>query len=325
MKLLVTGAAGFIGFSFCNSLLQNNKVKLVVGIDNLNSYYSKDLKIKRLKVLQKYKNFHFKKIDLSDLNKINNLFKYNKFDIVINFAAQAGVRYSFTNPKSYFDSNIIGFQNIINAAVKYKVRKFIFASSSSVYGENKSYPLTESSKLMPKNIYSLSKQENEIAANIVSKYSNIKFICLRLFTVYGPFGRPDMFIMKYINASLNNKKFELYNYGNHYRDFTYVDDVIGFVKKLVFKRIKENFSIFNICSSKPIKLSVIISELNKYVKKPKILKKPLHHADVLKTHGSNKKIIAYTKINKFTSIKEGINKTVRWYLNNKNFLIKTFK
>jgi UDP-glucuronate 4-epimerase len=148
---------------------------------------------------------------------------------------------------------------------------------------------------------------------------------LRLFTVYGPFGRPDMFIMKYINASLNNKKFELYNYGNHYRDFTYVDDVIRFVKKLVFKRIKENFSTFNICSSNPIKLSFIISELNKYIKKPKIIKKPIHHADVLKTHGSNKKIIAYTKIKKFTSVKEGISKTVRWYLSNKKFLIKVFK
>jgi UDP-glucuronate 4-epimerase len=325
MRILVTGSAGFIGFSVCNNLLRNSNVKLIVGIDNINSYYSKNLKIKRLNVLQKCKNFQFRKIDLTDLNKINNLFKYNKFDIVINFAAQAGVRYSFTNPKSYFDSNIIGFQNIINAAVKYKVKKFIFASSGSVYGENKSYPLRESSKLMPKNIYSLSKQENEIVANIVSKYSNIKFICLRLFTVYGPFGRPDMFIMKYINASLNNKKFELYNYGNHYRDFTYIDDVIGFVKKLVFKRIKENFLIFNICSSNPIKLSIIITELNKYIKKPKILKKPLHQADVLKTHGSNKKIIAYTKIKKFTSVKEGISKTVRWYLSNKKFLIKVFK
>jgi UDP-glucuronate 4-epimerase len=325
MKILVTGSAGFIGFAVCNKLLRNSNIKFIVGIDNLNSYYSKNLKIKRLNILQKCKNFQFKKIDLSDLNKINNLFKYNKFDVVINFAAQAGVRYSFTNPKSYFDSNIIGFQNIINAAAKYKVKKFIFASSSSVYGENKSYPLTESSKLMPKNIYSLSKQENEIVANIVSKYSNIKFICLRLFTVYGPFGRPDMFIMKYINASLNNKKFELYNYGNHYRDFTYVDDVVRFVKKIVYKKIKENFLIFNICSSNPIKLSVIISELNKYIKKPKIFKRALHHADVLKTHGSNKKIIAYTKINKFTSIKEGISKTVEWYLNNKNFLIKNFK
>ena len=193
--ILITGVAGFIGFSLAKRLLRKKNIN-IVGIDNLNSYYSKKLKLKRLEVLKKNKNFSFHKIDLVQKKKLEQIFRKNKFSTVINFAAQAGVRYSINNPKSYTDSNIIGFINLIETIKFYKIKKFIFASSSSVYGDEKPFPKSETSELNPINLYSLSKLSNEHLAKSMSKSMNAKVIGLRFFTIYGPWGRPDMMIMK---------------------------------------------------------------------------------------------------------------------------------
>ena len=199
MKILVTGCAGFIGFHLCNFYL-NRKNIIIYGIDNLNDYYSVEYKKKRLKILKKNKNFKFHKIDISNYQKLKTIFKKNKFDFVINLAAQAGVRYSITNPSEYVKSNINGFFNIIELSRIHKIKKIIYASSSSVYGEKKVFPLKENMKLAPKNIYSLSKKNNEDMAKIYSAYYGIKFVGLRFFTIYGEWGRPDMLILKIFTA-----------------------------------------------------------------------------------------------------------------------------
>ena len=286
-KILVTGAAGFIGYSLCKKLI-TNKNNEVTGIDNLNSYYSIKLKKARIKELKYEKNFRFYKLDLLEKNKLNDLFKRKKFNIVYNFAAQAGVRYSFENPESYINSNIIGFNNLLNLIKKFKVKKLFFASSSSVYGDIGPFPKKENSKLNTLNIYSLSKLSNEIIAKSFSKKSRTQFVGLRFFSIYGEWGRPDMLILKYLLAA-NKKDFELFNYGNHYRDFTYIDDAIQIVLKL---------SKFNIGKNLIFLISALLNQLNyRNIKiinslkiKTKITKKPLHAADVLKTYGDNRKV-----------------------------------
>lgn len=319
-KLLITGVAGFIGFALAEKLLKNRNIK-IIGIDNINSYYSKKLKLKRLAVLKKNKNFTFHKIDLTQKKKLDNLFKKNKFSSVMNLAAQAGVRYSFKNPKSYTDSNIIGFINLIELIKYYKVKKFIFASSSSVYGDEKPFPKYENSELNPINLYSLSKLSNEYFAKSMSKTINTKIIGLRFFTIYGPWGRPDMMIMKYLIASKKNKNFLLYNKGDHYRDFTYIDDAVNICESLINLRIKKKFEIFNICSSRPLLITKILKEINRYIKKPKILKKPRDKADVYKTFGENKKIRKFLKKKiEFTDYKTGVKNTCRWFLQNHNLI-----
>mgnify|MGYP006082651767 CR=1 FL=1 len=319
MNILITGACGFIGFNFCLNLLKNKKSNNIIGIDNLNNYYSVKLKLERLKILKTYKNFTFKKIDISNNKKIYNLFKKNKFNVVYNFAAQASVRYSLLNPKLYIKSNIVGFFNILEASKEFKPKKIIYASSSSIYGENKNFPLSETEILKPKNIYSFTKKNNEEMAEIYSKNYNLNLIGLRFFTIYGEWGRPDMMILKYIEASLNKKIFYLNNYGNHTRDFTYIKDVINIMNKLFSLKTKKNHEIFNICSNKPIKLNKIIQSLNVLTNIPKIKKIKFQKADVLKTHGSNKKITRLLKIKKFTNIDEGLSNTFYWY---KKFLKK---
>ena len=314
-KILITGAAGFIGYSLCKKLV-NNKNFEVIGIDNLNSYYSVKLKKARIKELKYEKNFQFLKLDLLERRKLNDLFKRKKFDIVYNFAAQAGVRYSFENPESYINSNIIGFNNLLNLIKKFKVKKLFFASSSSVYGDIGPFPKKENSKLNTLNIYSLSKLSNEIIAKSFSKRSNTQIIGLRFFSIYGEWGRPDMLILKYLLAAKKNKNFELFNYGNHYRDFTYIDDAIEIVIKISKLKINKKFDIFNICSSKPIKITEILKIINSLNIKTKIIKKPLHAADVLKTFGDNRKIKRIVKKVKFTNYKIGVQNTVKWYKKN---------
>ncbi len=318
-KIFITGVAGFIGFSIAKKLLKK-KNNQIIGIDNLNSYYSKKLKLRRLQILKKNKNFKFFKLDLKDKKKLEIIFKKNKFSVVFNLAAQAGVRYSYENPRSYTDSNIIGFINLIELIKYNKIKKFIFASSSSVYGDEKPFPKSESSELNPINLYSLSKLSNEQFAKSMGKSMKTKIVGLRFFTIYGPWGRPDMLIMKYLIASKKKLKFLLYNKGDHFRDFTYIDDAVNICEKLVYKKIKKNFDIFNICSSKPLHITKVINEVNKYINKPKILKKPRDKADVYKTFGNNKKINSFLgKKIKFTNYKKGVENTCDWFLNNYHF------
>ena len=224
-NILVTGAAGFIGYSLCKKLLEN-KNYLITGLDNLNSYYSVKLKKERLKNLKNMKNFQFFKLDLLEKEKLNNLFKKKKFELVYNFAAQAGVRYSYENPESYCNSNIIGFNNILKLVKKFKIKQFFFASSSSIYGDIGPFPKKENSKLNTLNIYSLSKLANEITAKSFSSKMKTQITGLRFFSIYGEWGRPDMLILKYLLAAKKKNSFELLNYGNHYRDFTYIDDAV---------------------------------------------------------------------------------------------------
>ena len=212
------------------------------------------------------------------------------FKTVYNFAAQAGVRYSFENPESYINSNIIGFSNILNLIKKFRVKRFYFASSSSVYGDIGPFPKKENSKLNTLNIYSLSKLSNEIMAKSFSIKSKAQIIGLRFFSIYGEWGRPDMLILKYLLAAKKKKNFELFNYGNHFRDFTYIDDAIQILLKLSKLNIGKKFDIFNICSSKPIKITKILKTINDLKIKTKVSKKPMHAADVFKTYGDNRKI-----------------------------------
>jgi len=314
MRILVTGCAGFIGFSLSSKLLIKFPKSKIFGIDNFDKYYSPELKKRRKSILIKNKNFFFKKIDLNDQKILEKFISKIKPEIIFNLAAQAGVRYSLVNPRKYVNTNINGFFNLCEIAKKIKVKKIFYASSSSVYGESSLFPLKETHAINPKNIYGLSKKINEELAEVYSANSKIKFVGLRFFTVYGPWGRPDMMIQKYIFNSFNNKKFELYNYGNHTRDFTYIEDVTNILIKLIKKKISKH-EIFNICSSKPIHLKNVIGKLNNYLKKSKIVKKPLQKADIKKTHGSNKKITKYVKYNSFYNFDYGIKKTFDWCQN----------
>ena len=274
------------------------------------------LKKQRIRELNKAKNFQFFKLDLLEKNKLNDLFKKKKFSLVYNFAAQAGVRYSFENPESYCNSNIIGFNNLLNLVKKFKVKKLFFASSSSVYGNIGPFPKKENSKLNTLNIYSLSKLANEIIAKTYIRKSITQIIGLRFFSIYGEWGRPDMLILKYLLAAKKRKSFELFNYGNHYRDFTYIDDAIQIILKLSKLKIKKKFDIFNICSSKPIKITEVLKIINSFKIKTKVTKKPLHAADVLKTYGDNRKVKKIVKKLKFTNYKAGVRNTVKWYKKN---------
>ncbi len=317
MKILITGVAGFIGYNFAQHLLNSNKKYKIVGIDNLNNYYSVKYKNLRLKNLKNYKNFKFYKLDISEYKKIKKLFNNHKINVIFNFAAQAGVRYSLKNPKTYNSYNINGFFNILEIAREKKINRIFYASSSSIYGDSKNFPLTENLNLNPKNIYALSKKVNEELAQLYSVLYGIKLTGLRFFTVYGEWGRPDMFIMKYIISSIQNKTFYLNNFGNHYRDFTYIKDVNKILNLLLNRSQKKNHEILNICSSNPIKITSIISNLNKLITKPKIKKLPLQMADVLKTHGSNLKMKKITNYKKFTNIKTGLLNVCNWVKKNK--------
>ena len=321
MQILITGAAGFIGFNLSKYLLENSKFK-IFGVDNFNTYYSKSLKKDRIKELKKFHNFRFEKIDITNKKKLDIFFKKKKVSLIINLAAQAGVRYSLIKPTEYVDNNVLGFYNIISAANKYKVKRIIYASSSSVYGDSVIFPLSEKQKIKPKNIYALSKKINEEMADVFSEQFKIYFVGLRFFTVYGEWGRPDMFMMKYLESSFNSsKKFYLNNFGNHIRDFTYIDDVCEIIKKLILSKNKKKYhQFFNICSNNPLNLSKIINQINKLTfKKPRIFKRSLQKADVIKTHGSNKKILSKIGKMKFTKIEIGLEKTLDWFKKYYNF------
>lgn len=312
MNILVTGAAGFIGYNLIKLLLK--KKLLVYGIDNFDNYYSEKYKYKRVKDLKKDKNFFFSKIDITDKKKIENYFKKKNIDFIVHLAAQAGVRHSLINPQKYIDVNIFGFLNVIEEARKNNIKNFFYASSSSVYGDTKKFPLKENQILNPKNIYGLSKKLNEQIALCYTNWFRMNCTGLRFFTVYGEWGRPDMFMYKLFKASKNNEVFYLNNYGNHKRDFTYINDVIYAIYKLILKKQKKN-NIFNICSNKPIQISKII---NHFKKKNNIKVKliEMQKADVKDTHGSNSKLKKELKSFRISKFYNCFDKTYDWYKKN---------
>ena len=320
MKILITGCCGFIGFNFANFLAKSNQKIRIIGIDNLNDYYSVNLKRKRLKELNKNKNFIFYKIDINQYEKLKKLYKKYLFNYVFHFAAQAGVRYSLINPKAYIENNIYGFFNVLNLSLEFNIKRLFYASSSSAYGELNNFPLKENYTLKPKNIYGLSKKINEEMASVLSLKKKTLCIGLRFFTVYGEWGRPDMFMNKYLSATYDKSKvFYLNNYGNHFRDFTYVKDVCKILKKLIYSKFKHRHLILNICSNKPLKLTNIIKMIdNLTLNKPKIKKISMHKADIYKTHGDNSLVKKISGVKKFTDISVGLKNTVKWFVNNKD-------
>ncbi len=311
MKILITGIAGFIAFNFTKELCKNKNLK-VVGIDNFSDYYSVKLKRQRVQNLKKLKNFRFIKLDLIEKKKIFQIFKQNRFDEVYNFAAQAGVRYSMENPTTYVDTNVCGFSNLISAAKEFNIKKFYYASSSSIYGDSNQFPLNEKEKVYPKNIYGLTKKFNEEIAQNFFEVHKFKSTGLRFFTVFGEWGRPDMFILKLLNSSFKKKKFYLNNKGNHFRDFTYVKDVVYILLKLRKQKVTGH-DVYNICSNNPVGLKKIVSFIAKFTPKTNIILRKKQLADIYKTHGDNKKILKKIKKFKFTNLNISILSTIEWY------------
>lgn len=323
-KILITGSAGFIGFHLTKKLLDKNYH--IVGIDNLNSYYDIKLKKNRNKELLKFskikKNFSFFKIDICNRIAITNLFKKYHFKKVFHLAAQAGVRYSFEDPYKYIDTNINGFFNILENCKIYNVKKLVFASSSSVYGEEKKTPFTEAgSKTLPIQLYAATKLSNEIIASTYSKLFNIQIVGLRFFTVYGPWGRPDMSLYSFLNSIVKKKKIELYNNGNHYRDFTYIDDVVqGIIKAENYN--SKIFQIFNIGYGRPTKILTFVKILSKILKTKinlKLIKK--QRGDMDRTYCDGTKAFRVLKFKPKVKIEEGIERFVKWYIDYYNLKI----
>ena len=317
-KILITGGAGFIGFHLSKKLLENNF--FVVVIDNLNDYYDVELKNARLNILKKYKNFSFYRMDIVNKNELLDLFDSNKFDIVINLAAQAGVRYSIDHPDSYINSNIIGFFNILECCRAFPVKHLLFASSSSVYGKNRKVPYKTTDNVdHPVSLYAATKKSDELLAYAYSNLYNIKVTGLRFFTVYGPFGRPDMAYFSFTNDIIDNKVIKVFNNGDMYRDFTYIDDVVTSIINLLDKVPLEDengvaYKIYNIGNNNPVKISDFIEILEKELKKKaKKIYLPMQPGDVYETYADIDDLKKMTGFAPKTSLNEGLHKFVVWY------------
>ena len=317
MKILITGVAGFIGYSLAKKLLNKKKTYNIYGCDSLNNYYSLSLKKNRLKELITYKNFKFLKLNLKNNKKTNNFFYQNKFDIVIHLAAQAGVRYSVLNPKSYLDNNIISFFNVLDLSRKIKVKHFIFASTSSVYGNQFNFPTNENNNTdRPLSFYAATKKSNEVLAYSYANIFKLPSTGLRFFTVYGPYGRPDMALFKFTKNIQKNKSINLFNSGKHDRDFTYIEDVCEYIIKILKKppNHKIPFEVFNLGNGKSRKLKDYLFNLEKALGKRSIKKNvKIQQGDILKTHADIKKITNKTNYKPKTKIEEGVKKFVHWY------------
>ncbi len=313
MITLITGCAGFIGFSLAKRLLGNGKK--IIGIDNINSYYDINLKKSRLKILKKYKHFKFIQLDITVYSKLNKIFDKQGIDEVVHLAAQAGVRYSLTNPGKFIRANEVGFFNIIDLSRKYKIKKFIYASSSSVYGNNDS-PYSETQIVNnPINVYAKTKISNELMAKTYSNLYGFETIGLRFFTVYGPWGRPDMAYFKFTKSIFNNQKIQLFNKGKHKRDFTYIDDIInGITLILRNKSSNLNPNVINIGSGKPYNLLSFIRTIEEICQKKAIIEfLPMQIGEINTTHADIsliKKNYNY-KIN--FNLKSGLTKFIEWY------------
>ena len=315
-NILITGSAGFIGFSVSKYFLER-KIN-VLGVDNLNNYYDKKLKSERLKILTSYINYEFINGDISKKNTFNGIKK--KIDLVINLAAQVGVRFSNSKPEEYIKSNINGFLNVINFCNKNNIKRIYFASSSSVYGNKKKHPYKESYNInKPLQFYAVTKATNELMAYAYSNLFNIKFTGFRFFTVYGPFGRPDMAIYKFSKNIFYENPIEVYGDGHHLRDITYIDDIVAAIYKVIKKdqsnTKQEGFKIFNIGGGTKIKIIDIIIILEKlFDKKTRVIFKDKISADMLITESSNYKIEKYIGTLKRTNPKNGLKRFVKWFL-----------
>ena len=335
MKILVTGAAGFIGFHLCSKLIDNGIE--VIGFDNINDYYDQNLKKDRIKELEnnsKYKKvcFNFIKGDLEDKKILKSIFE-NNISTVIHLAAQAGVRFSIENPYAYIQSNLVGFANIIEESRENNINHFIYASSSSVYGGNKKLPFNESDNVdHPISLYAATKKSNELVAHTYSHLFNLPTTGLRFFTVYGPWGRPDMAIYKFTDSIVNDRPIKVFNHGEMIRDFTYIDDVIESIFRLIEKIPKKSksllrknynpseswapYRILNIGNSRPANLKDYIKEIeNNLGKKADIIFEGMQPGDVEVTFANTKKIEQLINFKPKTSIEVGVKKFISWFLN----------
>lgn len=317
-KILITGGAGFIGFHLSRFLLEQGYQ--VISIDNLNHYYEVSLKEDRLSRLICYPNFQFKKMDLVDSQALQNLFKKVKPDIVVNLAAQAGVRYSIEKPETYIQSNLIGFFNILECCRCYPVKHLVFASSSSVYGANKKVPYsTEDKTDQPVSLYAATKKSNELMAYSYSKLYGISATGLRFFTVYGPFGRPDMAYFSFTKKILNKEPIQIFNYGDMYRDFTYIDDIVKGIESMIFYPPIEDengvkFKVYNIGNNHPEKLMDLVTILEKCLGKKAVIEfLPMQQGDVYQTYADVDTLIKDFGFKPDTSLEEGIEQFVKWY------------
>lgn len=329
MKILVTGAAGFIGFHLSQKLLARGDE--VIGIDNLNDYYDPQLKLDRLQELEPFENFQFIKMDIADRESIESLFQQNRFDRVVNLAAQAGVRYSIENPHAYVSANIVGFLNILEGCRQTNVAHLSYASSSSVYGANTKQPFSEQDNVdHPVSLYAASKKSNELMAHTYSHLYQIPTTGLRFFTVYGPWGRPDMALFKFTKGVLDGTPIDVYNHGDMHRDFTYIDDIIEGVVRVTDQIPKSNsqwngdapdpssstapYTIYNIGNNAPVKLMDFIHAIEKAVgKKADMNLMPIQPGDVPSTFADASALHRSTQFKPNTALETGVNNFVSWY------------
>lgn len=312
-KILVTGSAGFIGFHTTLRLLKDGWQ--VIGIDNLNQYYDPRLKKDRNKILRKNKNYKFYKIDIADYKKLEKVFRREKFTKICHLAAQAGVRYSLVNPFAYIHSNMSGFLNILELAKKYQVKEIVYASSSSVYGENAKTPFAETDRVdQPVSLYAATKKSNELIARVYHKLYGLRFIGLRFFTVYGPWGRPDMALFKFTKNILADEPIEVYNRGNLARDFTYIDDIVDGVIASIKKVTNIDFAVLNLGNNQPERLTGFIKILEKQLgKKARQKLLPMQSGDVLKTYADIRKAKKLLGYQPKYSLENGVKKFIEWY------------
>lgn len=329
MKILVTGAAGFIGMHTALRLLERGDT--VVGIDNLNDYYDPQLKLDRLEQLKPHAGFSFEKMDLADRPNIEALFTREKFDRVVHLAAQAGVRYSITNPHAYGESNLIGFLNILEACRHNQIQHLVYASSSSVYGGNTKMPFSESDSVdHPVSLYAATKKANELMAHTYSHLYGLPTTGLRFFTVYGPWGRPDMAYFSFTKNIIEGKPIQVFNHGRMKRDFTYIDDIVdGVVATLdrtatadaAFDRSAPNpgtaqapFRVFNIGNNSPVELGTFIETLENSIGQQAIKEyKPMQPGDVEATYADVDSLKRWTGKEPMVNLTDGINRFVAWY------------
>ena len=323
--ILVTGCNGFIGSYLCMRLLNDYNVS-IIGVDNNNDYYDVSLKEYRLnKITSLNKKFTFIKQDISDKDFVNRLFSENKIDIVVNLAAQAGVRYSIENPDAYMKANVIGFYNILEAVRHNPVEHLIYASSSSVYGGNKKVPFSTDDKVdNPVSLYAATKKADELFAYTYSHLYNINVTGLRFFTVYGPAGRPDMAYFSFTNKLLNNEKIKIFNYGKCQRDFTYVDDIVEGIVRIINDGPKEKYNLYNIGNNHPENLMDFVYTLANSLKDNGLLDKEfnvdehmelvaMQPGDVETTYADTSKLEQDYGFKPNTSLKDGLDKFAKWY------------